>query len=57
MKKGALLRSFNVARGGLEPPHTVPKTAVLPLDDQAISSSIDIKTFNLNAQRYGIAKH
>jgi hypothetical protein len=27
-----------VARGGLEPPHTVPKTAVLPLDDRAIIS-------------------
>lgn len=25
-----------VARGGFEPPRTVPKTAVLPLDDQAI---------------------
>lgn len=25
-----------VARGGLEPPHTAPKAAVLPLDDRAM---------------------
>jgi hypothetical protein len=27
-----------VARGGFEPPRTVPKTAVLPLDDRAMSA-------------------
>lgn len=29
-----------VARGGFEPPHTAPKTAVLPLDDRAIKPFI-----------------
>lgn len=27
---------LRVARGGFEPPLTVPKTAVLPLDDRAV---------------------
>ncbi len=31
-----LIVIIDVARGGLEPPRTVPKTAVLPLDDRAI---------------------
>ncbi len=39
-------RELKVARGGLEPPHTGPKPAVLPLDDRAISSIL-IQTPNL----------
>ena len=32
-----LIINTYVARGGLEPPLTAPKTAVLPLDDRAIN--------------------
>jgi hypothetical protein len=38
--------SVHVARGGFEPPLTVPKTAVLPLDDRAVKSLTETKITN-----------
>ena len=37
-------RTEDVARGGLEPPPTAPKAAVLPLDDRAITVTIQLCT-------------